>query len=419
MDGDDAVSDGGGRFSIGGLTPGVYDLIVSAEGHLRGIQGWIELGDHEQVRAIALQPAGSLSGRVMGANGLPVEHVLVRASESDDLVTLPREPDCGCLGCGPRLFAITDAAGKFHVDDITGHSVSLAVAFPGFAMWASARVEVDGTEHVIVLQPGGAIRGRVTEAGKPAAARVSMPGDQTITGPDGRFRFDHVPPGNVALVVTGTRGASHRRLSVAVNAGSEASVEIELQQAESMLATSDVELPPRPEEESCGIAPGLAGVLRDADGRPASFAVLELTSATGASASGMSDARGRFAFAGACPGPAELEAILTPSEAAATTLVDVTRTGTPIEIAMAPAVELHVTAAGAPAIGAIVWAKPLSSNRPIPKSDPGIGTDQRGIALVPVFPGRIRFTIEHGGNVRQVVATIDSVEPTVIDVAFP
>jgi hypothetical protein len=145
--------------------------------------------------------------------------------------------------CGrDRLEVEADPSGRFAIYDLEPGSNSLVASAPGYLSTERSEVFVRAGEvadlETLALVLAGTVEGRVIALpGAPLAGfEVELDsrsrGDVVRLGPDGRFRFDHLPEGKHELVVRPRRGVLARQVEVpvAVVAGEVATVGIDLRE---------------------------------------------------------------------------------------------------------------------------------------------------------------------------------------------
>ncbi|MCW5559026.1 MAG: carboxypeptidase regulatory-like domain-containing protein, partial [Verrucomicrobiae bacterium] len=171
---------------------------------------------------IELKPDPGLTGMVVTPKGEPVANaeVALCEDEGNTPVFLDRNgiaKDLSELG-SPLVTTGTD--GRFKLRSLPKANRVLAVNADGYAEVSPAALRATGT---MVLQPWGRIEGVAWSEGRPAAGvellltssgspRLSFQSYQVVTDTEGRFVWDHVPPGRrtiVWLVKNGSRSWSH------------------------------------------------------------------------------------------------------------------------------------------------------------------------------------------------------------------
>lgn len=206
----DAVSqDEDGRWLIEDLDPGVWDVLIAAEG-FGSVRNTYDLTHADLTESLILHPATTVTVKVVqnDDDATPVEWALVSVRGSDDEGN--RRDD------GPPQ-AITasrcDDEGEAELQDLAAGEYVLEVTHPAFAVaQQTLTVPVEGEMPVIVLNVGGSVVGTVVENGGPPSKILmvtlrtedtetlagAMP-RMTLTGLDGSFAFANVEPGEAQL----------------------------------------------------------------------------------------------------------------------------------------------------------------------------------------------------------------------------
>jgi hypothetical protein len=186
-----------GRFQLRDQPAGVpLSLVVLAADHLPGPFRGIRSPSPEPLM-LRLEPAWSLRGRVVSAEGEPVAGARLELRWQAVL------PDDERQAVGPTILrdAASDRDGRFALDGMPGGTAWLGVTAHGFVPLDTLEVRVPapdaGGEWVIVLQPGALLEGRVTtDAGDPVAGvRISAGGTAALSDADGRYQAEGVPLG--------------------------------------------------------------------------------------------------------------------------------------------------------------------------------------------------------------------------------
>lgn len=189
------TSDARGRFRVRGLAPGVYEVDVAKAG--LGPLVRIRVAPPAAGFTAVLHRDGVLTGRVTDGSGLPA---------------IGAEVDAHGLWVKGRWYeARTGIDGRYHLPNLPPGGYVVSVNRPG---WQPSRhrrlvVAAGATQHLDLQFPGGGrtIHGIVVDAdtGAPLAGVWVCLGSNSLkaalgglpssvrSGPDGRFRFRHVP----------------------------------------------------------------------------------------------------------------------------------------------------------------------------------------------------------------------------------
>ncbi|MSV32322.1 MAG: carboxypeptidase regulatory-like domain-containing protein [Bryobacterales bacterium] len=252
------VTDDGGAYRFAGLPPGPIDLQADKAGHLprlaqRRGQTVVRAGEETAAEEMLLVKQAIIAGRVTDLDGEPLERVSVIAIPS-------RRTQAAGLGMGGQ--AMTDDRGEFRIPRLAGGSYKLLAAkqgndftiattavpgepvminaptyFPSVLEQASASGIIVGsgeerTGVEIRLQRTAVVKvmGRVSgELGSPSVMvnvalqqvgtaipgtlRAAMSSGNVMAGPDGRFVFPNVIPGEYLATANAQRGAPIQMLS--------------------------------------------------------------------------------------------------------------------------------------------------------------------------------------------------------------
>jgi hypothetical protein len=280
-----AVTDGSGHFSVSGLAPGGYDVVVSAPGFTTTTRRGLTVASGERFPIdVQLTGTGSVEGLVRDGSGQPVAGAQVVGGNRWG----------GGLGDTPAE-SRTDAEGHYRLDGLTAGRLSLTARREGATLGVGQLVEVTegGTAKAdFTLEETGTVEGAVR------AAPGSLPAEPlTVTAfPQGRNRFGPsdvartevdasggfrmtLPPGTYGLSVmsVGRRAFSPAAPTlVKVEAGR--SVRAELTWQEEATETK-----------------GLRGIVLEPDGAPSPGSFLTV-SAEGMRMMYPTDEEGRFSF---------------------------------------------------------------------------------------------------------------------------
>ena len=208
------VEDPAGKFAIGGLSEGGWKLWVSAENFALSEPRSLTLPEAPETPEIeiVLQRASRVSGRVLSAAGEAVPGADVRLDSGG--------PDWQrrLSGAPPDPETQSDETGSFRLEGLRPGRASLVASARDAARSEPVAIElVAGEEQkdvVLRLRTGGSISGEVyDESGKPLAGLTVQATElaqfsthMQNTDGEGRFRFEHLEPGNYQVVAFSAKG---------------------------------------------------------------------------------------------------------------------------------------------------------------------------------------------------------------------
>lgn len=207
-----AEVESGGPFQLQ-LAPGPAEIIVEAEGYMRGEQSLIIEPDKPATVEIALLRGRSIHGRVVGPDGAPLAEAAVMVAGGEGRSDVWQE---------------TAEGGEFELDGIPAGPVTLQVTRPGY-LGRRIAVAADRAQVEIALTKGRSAGGRVVdENGQPvegaeitasSAAHDADMQSATSTA-DGLFRIDGLGEGRHSFEArkAGYREAALRDVDLAANA---------------------------------------------------------------------------------------------------------------------------------------------------------------------------------------------------------
>ncbi|HEX5719813.1 MAG TPA: carboxypeptidase regulatory-like domain-containing protein [Thermoanaerobaculia bacterium] len=222
-----AVTDADGRFALAGLHPdAAFEVAVERKGFLPVRETLARRPDLRWDLKFVLERSRPGSGRVVDAGDRPLSGVEVRLSPSGGKARGRGGPE----RTGPA--AVTDGEGRFRIEELPARELDIEARKPGFAPRIVRRLPVlpgDGTEGpadlgTLVLHPGAAARGRVTDAaGRPLAgtevwlveddggpplpaAQIARGKPAASAGHDGRFAVEDLEAGRRIHLAAGRKG---------------------------------------------------------------------------------------------------------------------------------------------------------------------------------------------------------------------
>ena len=198
------VVEGDGRFEIGGLSAGKWKVAASTEGYTpcEPVEVVLPRAEGALPIELVLERAGSVSGIVLGTEGLPAPGAQVQLEIGlDEIFRTMRDES------GPLSVRAGDD-GRFVLNGLGAGKRALVASSDGFAESAAVEVEIspdtEVRDIVLRLRTGGRITGEVYgDDGSPIAGAQIMnqssadPLNQAFANADaqGRFEFQHVVPG--------------------------------------------------------------------------------------------------------------------------------------------------------------------------------------------------------------------------------
>jgi hypothetical protein len=213
------VNNPSGRFSIMGVSPGVYDVIIAGPGFARRVLAGQSITQNEatHIGYIAVSRGRTIQGRVLDELGQPQKGAKVRLIHSGYFRDLDHLSN---LALGDHV-ETTDNKGYYRIDNVTRIEPSeypprLSASIEHQMASGPHRVSSNVDEIVdLVIRPVGSIEGTVI--GQPNRDReeehivvesVSTPNMSTLLAvpdEDGSFRVDDVPEGayRVILMIDG------------------------------------------------------------------------------------------------------------------------------------------------------------------------------------------------------------------------
>jgi hypothetical protein len=191
---DQASTDQQGRYRIGGLDKGRYNVYARHESSFNltpGSHADLSLEDGEQKTGVDLVVAAAgkrIAGKVWGPDGKPVSGAIV-TSGLDRQGYAFRQPIRE--GGPPVPMAVSDPDGAFALEGLPDGTYTLWATDPGHADGEEKGVSAGATDAIIRLQNGASVAGVVrTRAGQPVTdyTIIALPGGDRGASPNDRGR---------------------------------------------------------------------------------------------------------------------------------------------------------------------------------------------------------------------------------------
>lgn len=391
----EAETDAEGRFVLRGLPEGTVEVDVEAEGFLEHEEEFLFGEGGVRDLEVALDFGGTLSGRVVFADGKPAPGARVTVKRPDGATGM------SSFRADNSSSSDTDADGRFFFSALGSGPFEVLSSTPrpgeeGYYVARVEDVEVD-SDVVLTLGPGYSVRGRVVDlAGEPikryalsvrpegSFSFVTDPGSVGITSQrvrddEGRFEVDGLLPGTWTLkIVAGGYG------------------EVE---------STTLILPPSPPELLVEVfrLSTIKGTVRGPDGSPVAKASVEYRIENGGFDLGSfgfknTNRRGQFRFGGVSPGSMVISAKADGFAPAEPLTLEVgreqSRDDIVLQLGRGATIEGIVQRAdGTPADGAS-----LRWNNSERNSGAGIGVDDEGrfrVSGVPAGPVTVTATLDY------------------------
>lgn len=308
--GSKATTDADGKLRIAGIASGTFDLELRRSGFAKKAMPGIVVpkgSEPVDLGSIVMEPGQRVHGLVTAPDGAPIEgvEVSIATGGTGPMMMMSRRPRSG-----PPPAAVTGPDGRFGIDDLrSDERVNLSFNRTGYLDARESGIELPRADPVLVtLPPASKVSGRVIGPDKkpvPGATvsltRSSSGGiggemvkmimrDGTQADDEGRFVFDNVRPGQIALAAVAPGWQEAKLEGVDVPQGKD---------------VEDLELPLK-------AGASVAGRIVAPDGRPAIGARVGLVTDDPEPLRGLggvtSDGDGYYRLEGLAPGKVAVEA---------------------------------------------------------------------------------------------------------------
>jgi protocatechuate 3,4-dioxygenase beta subunit len=212
-DDDQIFTDPSGRFRLDNVDSGMVTITAKADGKAPGRKSGLQVVSDQVVDAgtLVLEDGRALRGRVIAAkDDAPVPGASVSVAPPQGFMMSSGRDTAGV--------AISALDGRFEIAGLEPKTYAVDATQPEYSP-SSGRVEIaadaDTDDFVIRLSRGGIITGLVRDAQKQPLPNVQVlltkmgmgGGPQTAsTGPDGRYSFEKIAPGDYMVIRAPTGG---------------------------------------------------------------------------------------------------------------------------------------------------------------------------------------------------------------------
>jgi uncharacterized GH25 family protein len=206
-------TDPSGNFRVDGVNPGMVTITAKADGKAPSRKSGLKVVSDQVVDAgtLILEDGRALRGKVVASkDDAPIPGATVTVAPPQGFMMSADRTTAG--------LAITAVDGTFEISGLEARSYSIDANQPDYSP-NTGRVEIgadaDTDDFVIKLSRGGTITGAVRDAQRQPQANVQIlmtkipmaGGPQTAsTGPDGRYTFEKIAPGEYMVVRAPTGG---------------------------------------------------------------------------------------------------------------------------------------------------------------------------------------------------------------------
>ncbi|HEX4825149.1 MAG TPA: carboxypeptidase-like regulatory domain-containing protein [Candidatus Polarisedimenticolaceae bacterium] len=208
-DEDKVFADASGNFRLDNVDPGMMTIAVLADGKAPSKKAGVKITSDEvtDIGTVRLEDGRTLRGRVIAAkDDAPIPGATVT-------VTQPQGFGRIMSGDPPAGSAITSLDGHFEIAGLEARTYAVDAGQPDYSP-SSGRVEIvadqDPDDFIIHLSKGGTITGMVRDANRQPIPQAGVllvspsrgdGGPQSAsTGPDGRYTFDKIAPGDYMVI---------------------------------------------------------------------------------------------------------------------------------------------------------------------------------------------------------------------------
>lgn len=239
--GNDARTGDDGRFELLNVQPGEHRVRATSGGwdelrapgtsddDVQGEQVTVKSGQDAEVELVVEEQFGTIAGRVVDADGGPVDDAFVSYSRESDSATQSgnRAKQAVRWSGWVQAPVLTDEGGAFELTQIPIGKHTLIAQRKGGGEGTIEHIETGSTGVVIRLAEGAAIRGKVVLAGGGVPERFTILAqdeaqgvsrDEFFHASEGAWQVSDLPPGKYIVSVSATEGAADTTVTLAAGA---------------------------------------------------------------------------------------------------------------------------------------------------------------------------------------------------------
>jgi protocatechuate 3,4-dioxygenase beta subunit len=221
-----------GTFEIVAVRPGEHRVVAdrgwfsemrapgTTDDDVQGVAVTVRAGETVSVDLVVEGQFGKIEGRVVDADGGPVDDAFVHATRVSDSAAASRQGGRASVRWGAwsgRQPALTDQDGTFALDDLEVGTHTVMAMRKGGGEGVVEDIETGSTGVVVRLSDGVTLSGKVTLASGGSPKRFSVNAsapaigawrDESFFETGGTFVMRELPPGAYDITVTATEGTA-------------------------------------------------------------------------------------------------------------------------------------------------------------------------------------------------------------------
>lgn len=221
-----------GTFTIDAVRPGEHRIVAdrgwlremrapgTTDDDVQGVPVTVRAGETVSVDLVVEEQFGKIEGRVVDADGAPVDDAFVHARRVSDSAAASSKRGRASVrwgAWGARKPALTDQDGTFSLEELEVGTHTVMAMRKGGGEGVVESIKTGSTGVVVQLSDGATMSGKVTLAagGSPKRFSVSVSApavgvwrDESFFETGGTFKMTDLPPGAYDITVTATEGTT-------------------------------------------------------------------------------------------------------------------------------------------------------------------------------------------------------------------